>query len=127
MGEAFRLGGWGMYPTTLFGIVLVLAAITYAISPARRRMVVIHHLSVLTLLSSFLGFVTGVIKTCTTVPALTMMEADTPMQHHVVVGVGESLVNVGLGLCLLILTRIILTVGAARASDAEAELLDPRP
>jgi len=40
-----------------------------------------------------------------------------------VIGVGESLANIGLGLVILILARIIVALGAARASDGE--LVDP--
>jgi hypothetical protein len=117
--DAFHLGGWGMYPTTLFGLVLVAAAINYARQPAARRLAVIRHLDVLVLMSGTLGVVTGVIKTCIHVPS--------DQLHLVVVGFGESLHNVGLALCIMVLARIIVTLGAARDPSAPSELVDPRP
>ena len=38
MGEAFRLGGWGMYPTLFIGVLLVGAAVGYAVRPERLRL-----------------------------------------------------------------------------------------
>jgi hypothetical protein len=116
--DAYRLGGWGMYPTTFFGLVLLFFAIQYVRHPARRRMLVVRHLNILTMLSATLGFVTGCIKTFTCVPREEM--------HLAVVGVGESLNNIGLGLCMLVLARIIVTFGAARDADSASELVDPR-
>jgi hypothetical protein len=115
MGEAFHHGGWGMYPTTLFGLVLLVAAVQYARNPAARRLAVIRHLNVLTLLSGTLGVVTGMIKTCVNVPRDEL--------YLIAVGFGESLNNIALALCVAILARIIVTLGAARDTG---ELVDPR-
>jgi hypothetical protein len=117
--DAFHHGGWGMYPTTLFGLVLLAAAIGYAAKPAARRLAVIRHLNMLVLMSGTLGVVTGMIKTCMNVPSNEL--------HLVVIGFGESLNNVGLALCLMVLARIIVTVGATRDPNAASELVDPRP
>lgn len=118
MQDAFHLGGWGMYPTTLFGLVLLVAAIQYARRPSARRLAVIRHLNTLVLMAGALGVVTGMIKTCLSVPSDEL--------HLVVVGFGESLNNVGLALVLVILARIVVTLGAARDPEAEGELVDPR-
>jgi hypothetical protein len=116
--DAFRLGGWGMYPTTFFGLVLLVAAMQYMRNPARRRLLVLRHLEVLVSLAAILGFVTGVIRAFINVPD--------NKPHYAVIGAGESLINVGLGLVILILARIIITAGAARGTDSAAELLDPQ-
>jgi hypothetical protein len=43
-----------------------------------------------------------------------------------VVGVGESLVNIGLGLAFLIVAAIATTIGTLRAGKSDgAELVDP--
>ena len=118
MSEAFHLGGWGMYPTTLFGLVLLGAAIQYARQPAARRLAVVRHLHALVLMSGTLGVITGMIKTCLSVPSNEL--------HLVVIGFGESLHNVGLAFVMVILARIIVTLGAARDPDAGSELVDPR-
>jgi hypothetical protein len=118
MQEAFRLGGWGMYPTTFIGLVLLVAAVSYARHPASRRALVVRNLNILTMLSATLGFVTGVIKCFISVP--------TDEMHLAVVGVGESLNNIGLGLVILVLARIAMTFGAARDATPPSELVDPR-
>lgn len=118
MQEAFRLGGWGMYPTTFIGLVLLVAAIQYARHPDRRRLHVVRHLNLLVLMSGILGVVTGMIKMCINVPS--------DQLHLIVVGFGEALHNVGLALCIMVLARIIVTLGAARDPNAGGELVDPR-
>ena len=62
MIDAFHLGGWGMYPTTLAGLALLFAAIQWTREPDRRRWQIVRSLRGLTMLFSSLGFVTGVIK-----------------------------------------------------------------
>ena len=117
MQDAFRLGGWGMYPTTCIGLVLLAAAVQYMRHPNARRMLVLRHLNVLVGMSATLGFVTGCIKT------FTHVEGDKPF--IAIIGVGESLVNVGLGLVILILARIIIAFGAARDGESASELVNP--
>ncbi len=112
MQEAYRLGGWGMYPTTLVGFVLVFMAIQYARDPDRRRLGLVKSLSLLTMLTASLGFISGVIRTFTT--AGDVSTAD--LGNVVVVGVGESLTNVGLGVGFLVITWILASIGAARAT-----------
>src|SRR5262245_48501265 len=108
--DAFRLGGWGMYPTTLMGFVLLLASVQYARHPERRRLPLVLSLGVLTFLAGTLGFVTGVIKTL-------LHAVDEPDLGNVIAsGVGESLNNIGLALSLLIVATIAVSVGAFRAS-----------
>lgn len=125
MKEAFELGGWGMYPTTLAGVVLVIAAGLYARQPDRRHLHLVQCLSVLTVLVSCLGFVTGVIKSFLSIGDSTGPEVGT----IVVIGVGESLTNIGLGLVLLVLAWIGASIGAARSrattGSMGAELSDP--
>jgi hypothetical protein len=103
-----------MYPTTFFGLVLLAAAVQYLRHPDRRRALVVRHLNVLVGLSAMLGFVAGTIKTFTNVPADKL--------YYAIIGVGESLTNVGLGIGLLVLARIITAFGAARDADSASEL-----
>jgi hypothetical protein len=122
MGEAFRLGGWGMYPTTIVGIVLVATALRYAIAPDAARSLLVRRLSFLTFLTGCLGFTVGVIKSfraATETPA-------SELGNVVVTGVGESLHNVALALVLLAITGIAMAIGTARrGASATDELVAP--
>lgn len=121
MFDAFRLGGWGMYPTLIAGLILMFSAVQYARHPDRARLRVVRFLGVLVALTSMLGFVTGVINTCTHVTP----DLGPDLGLIVVTGVGESLTNIGAGLVWLVLATIVATFGASRARANGAELTDP--
>ena len=109
-----------MYPTTISGFVLVLVSIHFARHPDARRLQVTRSLAALTLLVGMLGFVMGVIRTCT---------AEQPGDFAggvIVHGVGESLANIALALVALVIGRIATTIGLARlTTTARADLIDP--
>ena len=126
MGEAFRLGGWAMFPTAIAGLVLVVAAVQYARSPDARRIHLVRCLSVLTALAGTLGFVTGSIKTL--LGAGEGAGDPRELAGWVVTGVGEALNCLGLALTCLVIAWIAASVGAYRAAGrrtAGAELSDP--
>ena len=112
MGEAFRLGGWGMYPTTIVGLVVMFPALMYARDPDRRRYALVKTLSILVLLTSVLGFIVGTMRSFLGTADLPSAEAP----HYALVGVGESLHNIALGVCILVVTWIMVAVGASRAA-----------
>lgn len=122
MGEAFRLGGWGMYPTTIAGLVLIVTALRYAFAPDAARALVLRRLSILVFLTGCLGTVVGVMKTFLHATELPSAE----LGGVIVTGVGESLHNLALSLCMLVVGAICATVGAARrtAKDGD-ELIAP--
>ena len=70
------------------------------------------------------GFVTGVIKTFIASGQLT---DPTERGGIVIIGIGESLHNVGLGLVLLVLATIGVVVGLSRrpGKASGSELVDP--
>jgi hypothetical protein len=124
MGEAFRLGGWGMYPTLIAGVVLVACALGYAVRPDARRFRIVRNLSVLTFLVGALGCTSGVIKAFTSSGDADPRE----LPGLVVVGFGESLCNIGLALVALVMAWIAASVGAYRSGSAArspAEIVDP--
>ena len=120
MTELFHLGGWGMYPTTIAGLVLVFVSLQFARNPDARRLQVARSLGVLTLLVGVLGFVMGVIRSFTAVPPGD--DAGTVA----LMGTGESLANLGLALVALVIGRIATTIGLARGTATpRADLIDP--
>jgi len=121
MSEAYRLGGWGMIPTTIAGFILVMCAWRFALRPSRDRLPVVLWLGALVGLTSTLGFVTGVIKSFIASGQLSPNDA----LGAVIIGTGESAVNLGLGLALCIIATIGVIVGHARRPAAGAQLVDP--
>jgi len=122
MMEAFRLGGWGMYPTLIAGVLLVTMAIRYARKPEREVPPLLRQLSILTALVGTLGFITGVIHTFIACGGA----APNEIPIYVVVGTGESLCNVGLALVMLVAARAATSYGAYRSgSRGPATLHDP--
>ncbi len=114
MLESFRLGGWVMFPTLVFGLVLLAVGVRYAIKPEARWIPLQLALGVLTLASGMLGFVTGVI---TTTQHISEVPNDR-MGLMTAVGVGESLHNLGLAFLLMMLAAMLASVGAARLTRA---------
>ena len=115
MLEAFRLGGWGMFPTLICGVLAVAVSIRYAVKPERRLVPLLITTNVMTLIAGTLGFVTGVIAT-----AKYISEVETTKVGLItVIGTGESLHNIGLALILMMLAAIASTIGAARLSRLE--------
>lgn len=120
MSEAFRLGGWGMYPTALAGVLMIITAWRFAISPTRARLALVKWLGALTALAGTLGFVTGVMKTLLAAGTLPPGESiGTAM-----IGIGESANNLGLALTSMVLATIGVAIGHARR-PAKSELVDP--
>ncbi len=116
--DHFREGGWGMFPTLFFGLMLLAAAGQYAMSPERRFVPLLVALNVLTLASGALGFTSGVIVTA---GALDAVKEPTNISF---LGVGESLNNVAFALIFVVLAALGMTLGAwkiARAPSLERE------
>jgi hypothetical protein len=115
MIHAFHLGGWGMYPTLFSGLGLIGTAFAFALTPDARHRAIVRALASLTMLVATLAFVSGVIKSCTAC-------GDQPA--YVIVGVGESLVNIAFGLVWLVLAGVGVAIGTFRRGDHGAGLYD---
>lgn len=115
MDGAFRSGGWGMYPTLVFGLLMIAASVAYAFKPERRLVPLQISLGIMTLVAGSLGFVTGLIKS---LGAIHQVPAD---QRFIwLIGLGESLNNVALALTLVMLGALAISVGALRLALAPA-------
>lgn len=115
MSEAFRLGGWGMWPTMLFGLVMLAVAVLYAIRADQRLSSVVRATAWMTFISGCLGFVTGLIRSC-----LYISDVSPDDRYLVVIGFGESLHNIAWALVLIMVAMIITTVGTWRVSRKPA-------
>ncbi len=113
----FHDGGWGMYPTTLFGALLVTAAALYLLRPERRFAGVVLGLGVATLGAGLLGTATGIIASCRY-----LLRAPLDQRFTLAaLGTAESLNNLVLALILVVLASLIATAGALRAAWAPRE------
>lgn len=109
MLEIFRNGGFGMYPTALFGLLSLAVAARYAVRPESRWIPLQISLGIVTLLVGSTSFVGGLIATTTHLE-------QTGDRAGVIgaVGFGESLNNVALALALVAVAAMATTVGVAR-------------
>ena len=112
MLEAFKLGGWGMWPTLLFGLLFVVASVRYAATPERRFVPLLVSLGVLTLVAGLLGFTTGLIATTQYLGHVATAE----QTQVFYAGFGESLHNVGLALLALMVGSLATTIGTLRGA-----------
>jgi hypothetical protein len=114
-----------MYPTLLAGVVVVVAAVRYALRGDPNRLRLVRNLQLLVLLVGVLGFTTGIIHAFTSLP-----ENATPYDagRWAIVAIGEALNCVGLALVSLVMSTIATAFGAHRASAGKsggATLADP--
>ncbi|MGC4117636.1 MAG: hypothetical protein QM765_24385 [Myxococcales bacterium] len=110
MSDFWLAGGWGMYPTALFGVLLVAAGVCYAIFPERRFVPLLVSLGVVVFGSGMLGTVTGF---TTTFRYIEKVPAD--QQHTItLLGISESLNNIILAFVFIVLATLIAAVGALR-------------
>ena len=113
----FEAGGWGMYPVSIFGFVLIAASVLYALRPERRTARLSLTLACVTLAAGLLGTSVGV---CTTFLYLQQVEQAKQLQIAAL-GVQESLHNLVLALILAIVAGLLAAVGTLRGKDlAEA-------
>ncbi len=111
MIEAFKAGGWGMYPTAFVGLLLMVVAVLFAIRPHKRRVPLLFCLGFLTILCGLLGTFGGFVSVFKTAAAA---ESEAQSSKILFIGVSETLLNLLLALALLTLSTIVVTDGALR-------------
>ncbi|HEY3359443.1 MAG TPA: hypothetical protein VGQ83_39700 [Polyangia bacterium] len=113
----FREGGFPMIFVLLFGLITLVAAILFAVRPARRKLAFIRGMGVATLFAVLSGICADLGAVFHKVPANFGDRPDWPL--IVVVGLGESMAPGIMGFTLLSLTALIAAIGARRLAAAE--------
>ncbi|MFE8598304.1 hypothetical protein [Archangium violaceum] len=117
ISEAFIAGGFGMYPTLIAGVALLVTSIRYASRPESRYVPLLLTLGLFTLFAGCLGFVSGVIT-------LLRYYAEMKSGQEPIIlyyGFQESLHNIALALLLTTMSTLAASVGAWRlARQAQA-------
>ena len=106
----YEAGGYGMYPTTLFGFILVLAACLYCLRPEKRFFAVAVTSGVLTVASGILGTFTGLMVVFTYVRYVEPADA----AQVAVVGSAQAFANIVFALVLAILAGMVMLGGVIR-------------
>ena len=108
--DFFAAGGWGMYPTSLFGFLMIAASLLYARRPAPKTAQLALLLGVITFSAGVLGTAVGV---CTSAYYIPQVPYEKQLQT-LALGCEESLHNLVLGLMLVIVATLIAAGGALR-------------
>ncbi|HSQ63289.1 MAG TPA: hypothetical protein VLM85_08735 [Polyangiaceae bacterium] len=110
----YAAGGWGMYPTSLFGFFLIAAAVLYALRPGPRSARVALTLGGVTFASGLLGTFVGFCNSMHYIPQVAAQK----QVEILALGCEESLHVTVLALILVVLAGLVAGVGAARSSNA---------
>ena len=112
--EFFRDGGVGMYPTLVFGFLLIVSGVLFALRPESRFEPFLRSLGLLTIASGLLGFSLGLVMT------FRYLQKVPPAEQFTIaaLGVAESLSNVILTLMVMVVTGLLLSIGTFRALRA---------
>lgn len=110
----FKAGGWGIYPTSVFGFLLVAAVVVLLLRPDRRFVWLVLSLAVSTLGSGMLGTSIGVIYSFNYLDKVPAGER----LAIAALGCAESLHNLVLALLFVVPTGLLAAIAAARAAFA---------
>lgn len=115
MGLFFSEGGFGMYPTLVFGFLLMASAVLSLRQPERRWLTFV--LGALTVASGVLGTSMGLINT------MKYVAKTTPDERLAILaqGTAESLNNLVLAMILLVLALLVSGVAAFRSASGPAK------
>lgn len=112
----FSDGGFGMYPTALFGFLLITVSILWMIRPERRAGSLVAALFVGTIGSGVLGTATGLINTFRYLQHV-------PLAEQVAIGAqggAESLNNLVLAMLLVVPSALMVAIAALRSAAARS-------
>jgi hypothetical protein len=107
----FAAGGFGMYPVSIFGFLLIGVCVLYALRPQQKTARMAVAMGICTFGAGLLGTATGV---CTTMHYVPQVAQDKQVEI-MGLGIEESLHNMVLALILIILGTLIAAGGTLRA------------
>jgi hypothetical protein len=110
MSEFFIAGGFGMYPTLVFGFLLVGCSILFMVRSELRYLAPLLGLGASTASAGLLGFCSGVMNV---LRYLKNVPADERLMA-IALGTEESLHCVMLALVLLVVAGLFVAIGAVR-------------
>ena len=120
--DYFAAGGWGMYPTLLFGFFLFAYAVLYAIRREDKYGKLACVFAGVTFATGLLGSVTGFM---TTVHYVLPAKLPDGVQFRVwIEGCEESLHNTGLALFLIVPSALVGCIGLWRAPSRAVAVSD---
>jgi hypothetical protein len=105
-----------MYPTALFGFVLVASGFLYLFRPESRFAPIVLCSGILTLGAGLLGTSVGIVKTFHYLPEVAAGE----QLSIAALGCAESLNNLVLALILVVLSTLLVGLGVVRAVRSPA-------
>ncbi|MHB8875482.1 MAG: hypothetical protein ACYC8T_17500 [Myxococcaceae bacterium] len=112
----YEAGGWGMYPTSLFGFLLLASAMLIALRPEQRFVPAALCLGAMTMASGVLGCTMGLVRTFSWIHKVPAAE-QLPIMAA---GSAESLNNLVLALIVVLVSLLVALVGAVRAARVGA-------
>lgn len=112
----FAAGGWGMYPVSIFGFLLIAASVLYALRPQQKTSRLVLIFGLVTFAAGLLGTATGL---CTTFLYLEQVEKAKQLEI-MALGCEESLHNTVLALILVVISGLIAAGGTLRTPGTAA-------
>ena len=112
----FAAGGWGMYPTMLFGFLLLATTVLHALRPEPRFSRLTVALGVATFASGLLGTVVGI---CNSAHYLDQVPPVDQLKTFAM-GCEESLHNLVLALIIIVIAALITAVSSLRQRTTQA-------
>jgi hypothetical protein len=106
----FTAGGWGMYPTMVFGFLLLATTVLHALRPEPRFQRLTGTLGIITFASGLLGSIVGI---CNSAHYLDQVPPQDQLKTFAM-GCEESLHNLVLALIIIVLAGLVTAGSTAR-------------
>ena len=114
--DFYHAGGFGMYPVTLFGFLLVVSCVLYTLRLRPHHAKLAKIMAGTTLMAGFLGTATGVCNS-----ALYLSKVEVAKQVEIfTLGLQESLHDTILALIFVIIASLIASAGVLRDARVKA-------